>query len=186
MKIRYAVLKSNDITNLCGPECNPFGWTPEIIEERKQTTYKRIHHNPSTRIFFERLEKSILTYGFRNPILVTAGFFSKAHKKAEPLLDYDYFLKRIPPEKLDSLEKLVVAEKVGGSRLWIAQKHDIEVPCIINDFVGLFPKTKILKTAEQIAECFTDVPGKIILDQTGAVISQLPHVHMDKDHFNHL
>jgi len=37
----------------------------------------------------------------------------------------------------------------GGSRLMTAQKHNLDVPCIIADFDNVFPEAKIITEEEQ-------------------------------------
>lgn len=177
--IRYAVLPSKDIINLCGPENDPQGWTPEIIQARKQKTQERISRG-ATRRFFGSLESSILREGIRNPIIVTAGLFSMEYMKVDKHLNYVQYAIRIPPEKIHNIRKLITCERLGGSRLYIAQKFDLKIPCIINDFIGLLPEAQVLNNQEEILDCFTDKPQSIVLNHKGFLANGLPHVHMEK------
>lgn len=105
---------------------------------------------------YDKLEKSILAEGFRNPLIITCGAPTKRN------------LKHIPPEILTSpREKWLLLEGVtGGSRLWVAQKHGIPVPCIVNDNSGKFTNGIEVTTVEQVLSCcFTDKPKLATIDK---------------------
>lgn len=178
--VKFAVLNAHDIINLCGPERGPKGWDPETIEARKKKTEYRVKVINNRERFFDKLEVSILKHGFRNPILVTAGLFSKAYRAADKTTKVDRYIEMIPPNKRDNLESLLTTERVGGSRLYWAQKHNLEVPCIVNDFVNSIPNGKILKTEEDVLAYFTDKPITFRMDQTGVLIYGLPHIHLSE------
>lgn len=48
--------------------------------------------------------------------------------------------------------------KYGTSRLWVAKKHKLDVPCIISDFTGRWEELEQLKSKKKILEKFTDQP----------------------------
>lgn len=177
--IRYAVLPSQDIINLCGPENDPHGWIPELIEARKQKTIERLSRG-ATKKFFNELEASILDEGFRNPIIVTAGLFSTQYMRIDKQLNYIQFAIRIPPERIHNIRTLITCERLGGSRLYIAQKHGLKIPCIVNDFIGLLPEAQALNNQDEILGCFKDKPTSKILNQKGFLAGGLPHAHMRK------
>jgi len=72
--------------------------------------------------------------------------------------------------------------RVGTSRLWIAKKHNLEVPCIIADYVNRFPELEELRTEKEIRAKFKDQPNKVELHAETKVghvwISGLPHYHL--------
>lgn len=181
LKVRHIVLPSDKIINLCGPVYDPFGWTEELIKERERRTRVRLQRS-KTKQFFRNLEKSILANGFRNPIVVSTGLFSEEFKKFEPQINYNQYRRRIPPKT--NLDEVIACYEYGGSRLWVAQKHKLDIPCVVNDFANMFPDEPTINTSEELLKYFTDRPGKMIWKDYKVTISQLPHVHMDKDHFS--
>ena len=174
-RVKYKVLPAKSIVNLCGPECDPIGWTPEIIEQRKQKTIKRLQR-ANTKVFFQKLEESILKEGFRNPIVVATGVLSEAYKEFEPQLNYSQLSRRLPPD-VNPL-KAIICHEYGGSRLWIAQKHNLDIPCIVNDFADLIDGQQLGDDAAILAH-FQDKPNRIVWHEHKVTIGQLPHVHMD-------
>jgi hypothetical protein len=74
--------------------------------------------------------------------------------------------------------------RVGTSRLWIAKKHGLDIPCIIADYVNRYPDFEELKTEEEIRSKFKDQPNKVELNietKVGHVwISGLPHYHLNE------
>ena len=70
----------------------------------------------------------MLANGFANPVLVIAGLRVKQME-----LDADY----------------VGVDRLGGTRLAIAHKHDLDIPCVVSDFVDRF-------TADEEAERLLD------------------------------
>jgi len=82
--------------------------------------------------WFTRLEKSIKQEGILNPI----NTFTKYRTGELRVL-------------------------IGGSRLYIAQKLDILIPCIISDQKNFFPNARQLKSKDEIISCFKDPPRHI-------------------------
>lgn len=104
-KVRYQILPSLSI-------CNALEQGPEEILRKKK--------------FYDNLESSILNEGFRNPIMINAGYC--------PPICY----RKLPQEMAKNPDTILVCCKWGGSRLWVAQKHGLEVPCLVSDFVDRF------------------------------------------------
>lgn len=169
--LRYALVDSRSIINMCGPEYNykPENWEDKKeLRKRIEVGQKYIHLMNKNIGFYEKLEESILTEGFKNPILLTSGpprF--RAMEEIPPFLDV-----KIPD--------MLLCEIIGGSRLLIAQKHGFLIPAIINDFVGRFPEARILKTESDVAACFENVPAEIIITNRGLRISPPLHTHLDR------
>lgn len=176
--IKYSILDAHQIINLCGPEHDPVGWTPELIQTRKQKTNERLNR-AGVKKFFQNLEQSILQEGFRNPIIVTAGLFSREYMKVDRHLNYIHYVTRIPPEQIHNIKRLITCERLGGSRLYIAQKYNMKIPCIINDFIGLVSDGQVLSNQQEILDCFIDKPSNILLNQKGFMAGGLPHIHME-------
>lgn len=141
--VRYALLESNDIFNLVAPP------TPEFIKMK----------NENNNEFYIKLEESIKNFGVKNPILVTAGI------KGSPLTVQKKH--KLPENLKNSIDDIVVCDRLGGSRLWIAQKYNLKVPCIISDFIDKFHDEETLISIEQIDDKFFTKPSKIVYDKFG-------------------
>ena len=167
---RHVTIPSKLIYNLCGPEsAGPPGWTDSRIQKRKDAAERYIATQNRKNGFYEKLEESVLREGFRNPILVTAGWALEKH------------IVRLPEEMRENHKKILVCDRHGGSRLWVAQKHNMDIPCIVSDFNDIFPNEKILKTQEEIQKHFMDTPQKIKLNPNGISVSHLPQIHLEED-----
>ena len=147
--IRYAILDSNDIYNFAGPG---YGRHYCSRDERKVHAQTHVNERNKRDNLFNNLEASILKDGFRNPLVVQAGFIPPSTWRNMP----PYLTKQ-------GLENSIVCMDWGGSRLWVAQKHNLKVPCLILDFVGRFENERWLKTVNDIRLVFTDKPAKITM-----------------------
>lgn len=168
---KYAVIPSKLIFNECGPEnAGPDGWTEHLIKKKKLAAQNYIDSQNRKNGFYDRLEASILKEGVRNPILVVAGWCPESKIHCLPL------------EMLEDPTKILICCKNGGSRLWICQKHNLDVPCIISDFVEMFPNEKrIITTKEEILECYKDKPRSAKLGSYGVQVRLLPQVHLEEE-----
>ena len=74
--------------------------------------------------------------------------------------------------------------RVGTSRLWIAKKHKIPVPCIIADYVDRWTELEELNGEDEIRAKFQDQPHIVDLTSPTKVghvwIGGLPHYHLDE------
>lgn len=74
--------------------------------------------------------------------------------------------------------------RVGTSRLWIAKRHGIHVPCVIADYVDRWTDLEELKTEEEIRAKFQDQPHLVDLETKTKIghvwIGGLPHYHLDE------
>lgn len=98
-------------------------------------------------------------------------FFSKLEKS---ILENGMRNPIVITAKKDNIEN-----RYGGSRLMIAQKHNMDIPCIIADFDNVFPEAKII-TKEEIRNYFTDRPRRIQLYPAGLNILGCKHVHLEE------
>lgn len=119
--------------------------------------------------FYSKLETSILKEGVRNPILVWAGYYPPDN------------ITKLPSNMQEDLTKILVCYDNGGSRLTIAQKYNIDIPCIVADFIGRFSEEKILKTEQEIFSCYKDWPAALEFGSHGVKITNLPQIHMEQD-----
>ncbi|MFA5489580.1 MAG: hypothetical protein WC284_10220 [Candidimonas sp.] len=151
--VKYAILPSRKIYNHCGPH----DWTNHT--QRGDKYIKRWNRACN---FYKRLEESVLQEGFRNPIVVSNGGIPKR------------LLSRIPSEFHNGL----VCHTLGGSRLWVAQKHDMEIPCIINDFIG----NEFWEIIDDPTIYFSDAFKTITYTEWGIRLSNPPYVHLETKH----
>jgi len=111
--------------------------------------------------FFKDLQRDILENGFRNPILVIAGE-----------CDSPAF-KHLPKKMQDDPNEILWCGGNGGSRLWVAQRHRLEIPCIISDHIDRFPEATILNSIDEIKACYEDQP-EVLVTKRRVSISILP------------
>lgn len=165
--LRYGILDSNIIFNECGPwSGGPVGWDDASIKRRDAVAQRLIKTLNEDRGFYINLEASILKDGFRNPILVNAGWCPVVRDRGQNT--------RLPLDMQEDHSKILSCPQNGGSRLYIAQKNDLEIPCIIADYVDRFPDFEILETREDIIEQYMDKPKKIMMLKESFRIFQLP------------
>lgn len=100
---------------------------------------------------YEKLEKSILEHGIRDPLIISCGI---------PIKKKPY---HIPPEVMDIIppNRLLLEGTTGGSRLWVAQKHNIPVPCIVNDYTRKRHSGRLLRNTDEVLELFGDQPMQL-------------------------
>lgn len=67
----------------------------------------------------------------------------------------------------------------GGSRLWVAQKLNLPIPCIISDTDNYFPDAKILKDILEVGTYFKDQPHTIRYEIRGLFITGCDHTHLE-------
>ena len=123
--------------------------------------------------FFKKLEESILKEGFRNPISV-----SKVRHKKECIFDFGKELKVNEAQPYIKGDKLFICHMHGGSRLYIAQKHQLEIPCIVADFTH--SKNKTIRNYRELMDLFKDKPRSIKFREFGVFIESLPHCHLER------
>ena len=158
-KIFYEVLDPNLIFGMvgrCGGGYNTVweDWTPTGREAREKIVKEYEEGLDAICGHYKKLEESILAEGIRNPLIITCGYPVRRQ------------VRHLPPELLTKpLYQLLLLEgTTGGSRLWVAQKHNIPVPCIINDFSNQYPGVNRIYTATQASSLFKDKPNRLIID----------------------
>lgn len=103
---------------------------------------------------YPKLEASMLAEGMRNPLIITCG---------QPLRRT---LNHLPPElrSMDQSRWLLLEGTSGGSRLWVAQKHDMVIPCFVNDRTGRFAGAETIATVEQALAKYQDPPAQLVIN----------------------
>lgn len=167
--VRYGIIPSRIIFNYCGPRTLDYamdGFTEEEINQKTILSQKWIDRYNKQDQFYIKLEASILKEGFRNPLLIISGNPNIVPKDT------------LPKYMRDDTKKSLVCNINGGSRLWVAQKHSMDVPCIISDFVNMFPNFSELKSMSKIKKYYKDPPEMLKYNEEGFFITSLPHTHL--------
>ncbi len=116
---------------------------PHLIFNYNAPTERAIEKHNARNGFYTQLEASILKDGIRNPIIVVSGFHQKGN-------DLDKF-----PEHMRGSNALYCRDS-GCSRLWVAQKNNIDIPCLIADANNRFSDQILLNTEEEVLKYYTD------------------------------
>jgi hypothetical protein len=149
-KVRYAELPAKDIYNYVGP------WDYRDDERRR---FKRQYLYDQKKEWYDELEKDILINGYKNPILIVCGELAPGDWSSIP-----EFAKK----------KSLVCNILGGSRLFIGQKHSLLVPCIISDFLGRFSDCPDIFQPANIKSYFTNPPTDIKYTKYGLDLRTTP------------
>jgi len=103
--------------------------------------------------FYANLEQDVLKNGFRNPILITRGWAPDSAKKRidQGFPDMDY-------------ENTMFCCTFGGSRLWVATKHKMLIPCIVVDYTNGPLISSRIDYVGDLYRLFNDMPGPIMFN----------------------
>ena len=155
-KIRFVTLSSRSIYNYVGP----WDWNDNEIRRAKRAyLYDRMV------TWFDELEQSILLDGIKNPISIVSGKLRLNDWLSLP----EYARKN-----------QLTCNLLGGSRLFIAQKHDLPVPCIVSDFTDRFSNCPEVYQATDIKKLFVNPPSRIIYSKHGLDLRTIPTKIVDK------
>jgi hypothetical protein len=154
--VRYMHLSARDIFGMVGRSGGGYNtiwsdWSDQgrinrelIMKEYEEELDKLCGH-------YQKLEQSILNQGIRNPIIVTCG---NPKKRSVDLLPPE--MRSISPNRL-----LLLETSTGGSRLHICQKHNLSIPCLVNDWHGRFSNEKLVATETEAKQYYQDPPKYI-------------------------
>lgn len=161
-KVKLVQIESRRIYNMVGPySIDHFEIDKKIREAQDYKGKRQIDKRNSKDLFFEKLEASVLTEGLRNPVLVIAGWLHPGRAKY------------VPEEVRADPKKLLICNFIGGSRLHVAQKNDLTIPCMVSDFTNMFPDEEHLESLSAIKKCFPD-PPKIVAFETWGLRTSVP------------
>jgi hypothetical protein len=159
--VRYVHIPAQDIFGMVGRSGGGYNtiwsdWSQQgrsardkIMQEYEQQLDVLCGH-------YTKLEASILGEGVRNPVVVTCGTPKKRS------------INFLPPElRSQSPNQLLLLEaSTGGSRLHVCQKHNMEIPCIINDWAGRFSGSPRINNEADARMCYMDQPRGITFSPT--------------------
>jgi hypothetical protein len=158
-RIHFAMIPSRDIFGMvgrCGGGYNSqwTDWTNEGRIRRSQIMKEFEEGLNDICGHYDRLESSILKEGVRNPIVITCGPPRRRTWNHLPPEMHAW-----PHEKL-----LLLETTMGGSRLHVCQKHNMEIACIINDWTGRFRSCPEIRNEQDARICYLDQPDSIKFD----------------------
>lgn len=149
-KIRFLELNSRDIYNYVGP----WDWRDSIIRQQKR---QFIYDDKPE--WYNNLENDILLNGFNNPILAVSGQLPKNNWSIIPTY----------------AKKGAICNILGGSRLFVAQKHNLTIPVILSDFNNHYSGLgQEIFHSTDILNLFTQPPSRIIYSKWGLDLRDLP------------
>lgn len=145
-------LNGSDIFNYAGPPGVGCHYTDSNKRKEAENHYIE-QFNKKNDNFYINLEKSVLENGFRNPILVTRGWAPESAKKRinQGFPDLRY-------------EDTNFCCTFGGSRLWVANRNNLKVPCIVVDYTNSPLSTNRIDYVGDLYRLFTDMPGPIMFN----------------------
>ena len=163
--VRYVYLPARDIFGMVGRSGGGYNtiwsdWSPEgraarelIMSEYEQQLDELCGH-------YCRLESSILSEGVRNPVIVTCGL---PKNRSVQLLPPE--LQNQPPDQL-----LLLETSTGGSRLHVCQKHNLTIPCLVNDWHGRFASEVLVSNDVQAMQYYQDPPKMLKFDRRRGLV----------------
>jgi len=168
-KVRFAKIPAREIFGMvgrCGGGYNTLweDWSEEG-QQKRELIMKEFEEGINDICgHYSLLEKSILKEGIRNPVIITCGYPKRRSIKYLPP-----DLRLVPESQL-----LLLEGTTGGSRLHIAQKHNLVINCIINDWTGRFDTYPEIRNEDGARKYYKDQPDNIIFNKTnGSYIDQL-------------
>ncbi len=158
-RVHYVFLPANDIFGMvgrCGGGYNSVWADWSETGRSKREIIMREYEQGLDAIcgHYKKLEDSILKDGFRNPIIITCG---RPKKRV---------MENLPPEMRDlpPRDLLLLETTMGGSRLHVAQKHNLKIPCIVNDWCGRFLREPEIMRAEDARQLYKDPPQGLVMN----------------------
>ncbi len=165
-ELRYVIMDPNIITNKLSPEC---------VSGKHETAGEYVAKFNERNGFYTKLEASMLKEGFRNPILVVAGWYPSKYDPRYPARMAKKGISSTPEDHTNEIYCLTN----GGSRLWLAQKHGMKIPCIVADYVGRFQDETLIVSVDQALCYYKDRPDNIVFGSKSIAVKNLPKSHLE-------
>ena len=89
--------------------------------------------------------------------------------------------RKLPDELVDCIDTTLMCYTQGGSRLWIAQKHNLDIPVIITDYIGKYEHGELIENTIDAMKYFTDKPKELVFGGKGLAVKNLPNFHMENE-----
>lgn len=152
-QVRYVTLPAQKIFGMvgrCGGGYNTVwsDWSDEGRNKRELIMREFEEELNSISGHYQKLEASILKEGMRNPVIITCGY---PRRRAIECLPPE--MRTIPHQDL-----LLLETTTGGSRLHVCQKYNMNIRCLVNDWMDRFREFPIVKTVEDARSYYKDQP----------------------------
>lgn len=164
-RVRFVYIPANQIFGMvgrCGGGYNTLWEDWSIVGRTKRQFIMQEYEQELNKIcgHYTRLEESILKEGIRNPVVITCGYPKRRMQK------------HLPPEMLllPESELLLMEGTTGGSRLHVAQKHNLMVPCFVNDWTGRFKDEVEISTEAEARKYYKDQPVTLEITPEGGLV----------------
>ena len=155
-RVHFVILPARDIFGMvgrCGGGYNSqwTDWSPEGRKKRELIMKEFEEQLDAVCGHYSRLEASILKEGIRNPVTITCG---RPRKRT---------MEHLPPEMREKHPRdlLLLETTVGGSRLHIAQKYNMNIACIVNDWNERFSSEPEICNEADARLCYLDQPKSV-------------------------
>ena len=155
-RVRYVHLPAREIFGMVGRSGGGYNtiwsdWSEEGRRKRELIMKEYEQGLDAICGHYTKLEHSILNEGIRNPVIVTCGYPRKR------------LMEHLPPEmrRLDPEKLLLLEMTTGGSRLHVCQKHDMTIPCFVNDWTGRFRDSPLVTDDREARQYYKDPPKSI-------------------------
>jgi hypothetical protein len=158
--VRYVHIPARDIFGMVGRSGGGYNtiwsdWSEKGRADRELIMQEYEQQLDALCGHYQKLESSILSEGVRNPVIVTCGL---PKKRSIDLLPPE--LRTRPPDQL-----LLLETSTGGSRLHVCQKHNLTIPCLVNDWHGRFHSELLVSTDHDALQYYQDPPQKLSFDR---------------------
>jgi len=185
--LRYAVVKPDRIFNWLGmmnvtswvffPELRKTWWSEDTVATRQRIQQLYIKYFDEVTGHFTALENSLRTEGFHAPVNTCTGL------PRDMWLKNVFPPKSVPPENQSDSDNVLFTHTFGGSRVIIAQKLGIDIPCIIYDFTGAFSDAEKITTPAQLKAKFPN-SYQTGTPQVFPVARAISHTHINAKNDN--
>jgi len=158
-QVRFVILPAREIFGMvgrCGGGYNS-QWTDWSEEGRRKRELIMKEYEEGLNAIcghYSRLEESILSEGIRNPVTVTCGYPRKRTMEHLPPE-----MRTLPPDRL-----LLLETTLGGSRLHVCQKYNMQIPCIVSDWTGRFNTEPEIRNEADARLCYLDQPQSVVFN----------------------
>lgn len=163
--VRYVHLPARDIFGMVGRSGGGYNtiwsdWSDQGRIKRELIMKEYEEQLDALCGHYSKLEASILAEGVRNPVIVTCG---TPKKRSINLLPPE--LRNRSPNRL-----LLLETSTGGSRLHVCQKHNLTIPCLINDWHGTFSNNTLVVNDVDAKQYYKDVPKSLTFNRRFGLI----------------
>jgi len=160
-KVRYSIIPAREIFGMVGRSGGGYNsiwsdWSDTGRQNREKIMKEYEEGLDSICGHYRKLEESIIKEGIRNPVIITCGLPRRRSIRYLPPE-----MRSLPPKNL-----LLLEATMGGSRLHVCQKHDMMIPCFINDWTGRFDSCIEIKNEEHARTYYRDQPNGVKFDST--------------------